>query len=80
MADDDYIMGELARSDLYPDESQMQPPANAPGGLTPEDWMLSGQQPPQATYDPVLPQSWAEKAHDLTTRDIAITKLAERRQ
>lgn len=64
-------MGELARSDLYPDETRMQPPANAPGGMTPEDWMLSGQRPPEATYDYVRPQSWAEKAHDLTTRDIA---------
>jgi hypothetical protein len=71
VADDDYIMGELARSDLYPDESQMQPPANAPGGLTPEDWMLSGQQPPQATYDYVPPQSWLQKAGDLARRDVA---------
>ena len=64
-------MGELARSDLYPDESQMQPPANAPGGLTPEDWMLSGQQPPQATYDPVLPQSWMEKLQNVEVKRIA---------
>lgn len=71
MADDDYIMGELARSDLYPDETQMQPPQNAVGGLTPEDWMMSGQQPPAATYDYVPPQSWLQKAGDLARRDVA---------
>ena len=71
MADDDYVMGELARSDLYPDETQMQPPRNAVGGLTPEDWMLSGQQPPEATYDYVRPQSWMEKMQEAEAKRVA---------
>jgi hypothetical protein len=64
-------IGELARQDLYPDERYMQPPQNAVGGLTPEDWMMSGQQPPAATYDYVPPQSWLQKAGDLARRDVA---------
>jgi hypothetical protein len=64
-------IGDLARQDIYPDEQYMQPPQNAVGGLTPEDWMMSGQQPPQATYDYVPPQSWLQKAGDLARRDVA---------
>ena len=67
----DDTIGDLARQDLYPDETQMQPPQNAVGGLTPEDWMMSGQQPPAATYDYVPPQSWLQKAGDLARRDVA---------
>lgn len=69
MADDDYVMGDLA--DLYPDEEKMQPPVNAPGGMTPEDWMMSGQQPPAATYDPIYPRSWLDKATELSQKDAA---------
>jgi hypothetical protein len=64
-------IGDLARQDIYPDETGFQPPQNAVGGLTPEDWMMSGQQPPAATYDYVPPQSWLQKAGDLARRDVA---------
>lgn len=37
MANDDYVMGDLARSDLYPDEAGLQPP---PPGLL--DYLKSG--------------------------------------
>ena len=42
------------------------------GGLTPEDWMLSGNVPPPSPYDqsPLGP-SWLQRAQDQTQKDIA---------
>ena len=40
------------------------------GGLSPEDWMLGGQAPPQNPPDQPWP-SWLQKAQDLNNRDVA---------
>lgn len=40
------------------------------GGLSPEDWMLGGEAPPQNPPDQPWP-SWLQKAQDLNNRDVA---------